>query len=208
MMNRTTTLTSGLLLASFWGLALFSTGCATQQPRVTVVTGTTIGLKASPGDGNTQPPQVTFAYKRAEFALIPTTGKAAAKDPSSSGSDAFSTLVAFFFSTQWFGNTELDSFIATGHAARDIQTRGTEFTNAFAPATHGVVSTEIQNRRLKLIELWRPLTDEKAKEVLDVAKLSVKPQKTAKASLQDAITDAQTDAQLAALESAFLRVTK
>jgi hypothetical protein len=208
-MNRTKTLSSGLLLASLWGLALFITGCATQQPRVTVVTGTTIGLKASSGDGNTQPPQVTFAYKRSELALIPTKGGVAVKkDTPPAGSDAFSTLVAFFFSTEWFGKTEVDSFIATGHAARDIQVRGSEFNTAFAQATLGVVPEEIQMRRAKLIARWRPLGDDQAQRVLDLAQVSVKPAKTSKESLQDAIKDAQTASQLTVLESAFQRVTE
>jgi len=88
-------------------------GCG---PRVILTTGTTLGLKATPGDGQTRPPQVTLGYKRAELALVPTSGKGA-----TTNSDAASTLAAFYFSTEWFGKTELSSFIGTGHAARDIQ---------------------------------------------------------------------------------------
>ncbi len=93
-------------------------------PRVIISTGTTIGLKATPGDGNTRPPQVTFAYKRAELALVPTSNAKKA----TTNSDAFSTLAAIHFSTQWFGNTEIRSFLGTGLAARDIQ--GVEKTQA------------------------------------------------------------------------------
>jgi len=46
-------------------------GCG---PRVLIATGTTLGLKATPGDGQSRPPQVTLGYKRAEAALIPTSG--------------------------------------------------------------------------------------------------------------------------------------
>jgi hypothetical protein len=83
---------------------------------VFISTGTTIGLKATPGDGQTRLPQVTFGYKRAELALVPTAGTHATDTE-----DAFSTLAAFYFSTQWFGETELSSFIGTGYAAQNIQ---------------------------------------------------------------------------------------
>jgi hypothetical protein len=99
-------------------------GCG---PRVTISTGTTIGLKASPGDGSTRPPQVTLGYKRAETSLVPTAGKEA-----SSSTDAFSTLAAVYFKTEWFGKTELRSFIGTGHAARDIQANETKTEKAGA----------------------------------------------------------------------------
>ena len=52
-------------------------GCA---PRVNLSTGTTIGLKATPGHGNTRPPQVMLGYKRAELSLVPTEGKGATSD--------------------------------------------------------------------------------------------------------------------------------
>ncbi len=104
--NLITAMVLGLL-----GLTLCACG-----PRVIISTGTTIGLKATPGDGNTRPPQVTFAYKRSELALVPTSGNKA-----TSNSDAFSTLAAIHFSTEWFGSTEIRSFLGTGMAARDIQ---------------------------------------------------------------------------------------
>lgn len=109
--------------------------CAACSPRVTVVTGTTIGLKATPGnpDGG-RPPQVTLGYKRAEVALVPTaeaqarrrngtdvpraptTGQA----PVVENSDAYSTLASVFFETTWFDRTEIASFISTGFAARAL----------------------------------------------------------------------------------------
>lgn len=87
-------------------------------PRVIIATGTTIGLKATPGDGNTRPPQVTFGYKRAELALVPTKSRLA-----TSKSDAFSTLAAIHFTSLWFGKTEIRSVVGTGLAAREIQGR-------------------------------------------------------------------------------------
>jgi len=202
-MTNLRTLPSRLLFFSLWSLVLIPVGCAaSRQPRVTVVTGTTIGLKVTPGDGQTRPPQVTFGYKRAELAIIPTKGGTATKD----ASDAFSTLAAFFFSTEWVGQTEIASFIATGHSARAIQTLGQEFSTAFAHETLGVVSEEIQKRRLALGKDWEALGGEdEAKRVLDFAGLPVKPNRTPKASLLDAIKDAQTTSQLMVLESAFMR---
>ena len=104
---------SGLLMVL--GLLLFFALSAC-GPRVVISTGTTIGLKATPGDGNTRPPQVTFGYKRAETALVPTAGRTA-----TAKADAFSTLAAIYFSTRWFGKTEIRSFIGTGFAAREVQ---------------------------------------------------------------------------------------
>jgi len=108
-------------------------GCG---PRMNIVTSTTVGLHATPGDGSTQPPQVSLAYKRAEVAVIPTgeggaldgpaataaaSDDSASSDPcSQSGSDLFSAVTAFGFQTRWFGKTALDSVIATGHAARRL----------------------------------------------------------------------------------------
>jgi hypothetical protein len=95
-------------------LVLAVAGCGTS--RVIVSTGTTIGLKATPGDGNSRPPQVTLGYKRAEVSMVPTKGEAVPN-----GADAFSTLAALHFETQFFGETSLDSFIGTGRAAVGIQ---------------------------------------------------------------------------------------
>lgn len=201
-MTHLRTVPSRLLFLFLLGLALTTVGCAaSHQPRVTVVTGTTVGLKATPGDGQTRPPQVTLGYKRAELAINPTKGGTATKD----ASDAFSTLAAFFFSTHWFGQTELASFIATGHSARDIQTSGQEFSTAFAQETLGVVAEEIQKRRLALAKDWEALSEEETKKILDFAGLPGKANRTAKESLLDAIKDAQTTSQLIVLESAFQR---
>jgi len=113
--------------------ALAALGCG---PRMTVVTSTSLGLHATPGDGNTQPPQVSLAYKRSEVAVIPTGaggGHRASEPKSGEGgeaatnrpdSDLFSAITAFGFQTTWFGKTALNSVIATGHAARDIADGG------------------------------------------------------------------------------------
>jgi hypothetical protein len=125
--------------------ALAALGCG---PRMTVVTSTSLGLHATPGDGNTQPPQVSLAYKRSEVAVIPTGagGGHRAPEPKSGeegeeaknkpvDSDLFSALTAFGFQTTWFGKTALNSVIATGHAARDIASGGqASGTQAEAPA--------------------------------------------------------------------------
>ena len=90
---------------------------------MTVITGTTLGLHASPGDGGTSPPSVTFAYKRAEMALVPTSGSAAQnnQDPATN-QDAYSTMCVFGADLNWFGTAWIGQFIATGHAARNAAT--------------------------------------------------------------------------------------
>jgi len=98
-------------------------------PRVNIITGTSIGLKATPGDGSTRPPGVTLGYKRAEAALVPTKA-----DQASKTSDAPSTVAAFRFFTEWFRHTELDSFIATGLSAAPLMAEGSEFGRAFREA--------------------------------------------------------------------------
>jgi hypothetical protein len=177
-------------------------GCA---PRVNIATGTTVGLKASPGDAATRLPRITLAYKRAEAAFVPTEGKTATASSTGEATDAYSTLAAFYFETAWFGNTEIASFIATGFAARDIQAPSSSFGDAFAQATLGVVPEAIQQRREALIKDWQPISGERAKQILDLVGYPVKPGKNAKQSLQDAIKDAQSAASLAALESAFFQ---
>lgn len=103
-------------------------GCG---PRMNIVTSTSLGLHATPGDGSSQPPQVSIAYKRSEVAVIPAGGGGGVDVPDDdSGStttderrqdrDLFSAITAYGFQTQWFGKTALDSVIATGHAARMI----------------------------------------------------------------------------------------
>lgn len=88
-------------------------GCAS---RMVVATGTTIGLHATPGDMQSQPPQVTLAYKRAETAVVPTEGARAVKGER----DSLSSFVSFGFFTEWFGETRVDSLISTGIAAQTL----------------------------------------------------------------------------------------
>lgn len=119
-------------------VVVFLAGCGTS--RVIVVTGTTIGLKATPGDGTSRPPQVTFGYRRAEASIVPTKGAAV----NSLTADAFSTLAAFHFETRFFGKTELDSFISTGGAALAIQQQP-EFQEEIAQAAQAT-SFRMNNR--------------------------------------------------------------
>jgi len=102
---------------------LLALACGT--PRLLIATGTTIGMKVAPGDGKARPPQVTFAYKRAEVAVVPSPSSGERGAERDAGGNlvrgAYSTLAAFSFYTTWFGETRLDSVIATGHAARRIQ---------------------------------------------------------------------------------------
>lgn len=95
------------------GIFIVLSGCS---PRVVINTGTTIGLKATPGDGSTRPPQVTLAYKRTELALVPTGTQKATENK-----DALSTLASIHFFTEWFGKTKIQSILATGIAARTLQ---------------------------------------------------------------------------------------
>jgi len=102
--------------------AIALVGCG---PRMNIVTSTNLGLHATPGDGSTQPPQVSIAYKRSEVAVIPAGGgggidASKSDDPGAVDRDLFSAITAYGFQTQWFGKTALDSVIATGHAARTI----------------------------------------------------------------------------------------
>jgi len=182
-----------------------SSGCS----RVQIVTGTTLGLKATPGDGNSRPPQVTLGYKRAELALIPTNRDRAHRDPEGNGgtdSDAFSTLAAFRLSTEWFGNTEVSSFIATGHASRNIQARESKFNEEFAVATLGVVPDDIGMRQSGLSTKVAALSGAESEQMRAVAGCPMKVAKTSKQSLEDCIKDAQTDAKLVVLESALGRL--
>ena len=179
----------------FVALALLIAGCGV--PRVNVITGTTIGLKATPGDGQTRPPQVTLGYKRGELALVPTSGVGATQQ-----TDAQSAVAAFHFSTRWFGSTELDSFIATGGAARSLGA-STAYIDEVAKVTLVAVPEAIQERRLKLAAEARTMTEEQADKVLQNGQLPRKANKTARGSLNDYILDATTDPLLTRLESAF-----
>jgi len=182
---------------------LLAVGCG---PRILIATGTTLGLKATPGDGQSRPPQVTLGYKRAEVALVPTAGHKATRSSATSpvDQDAFSTMAAFDFETRWFGKTELSSFIATGFAAHELPTNP-GFTSAFAKATTGVVPEDILARQKTLIGKQSRLTEEQAKTVLSFAGLSVEGG-NARNSLQDRISHADTDAQLRQIEGAFGRI--
>ncbi len=185
-------------------------GCG---PRVIIATGTTLGLKATPGDGSSRPPQVTLGYKRAETALIPTSGSKATcvpqddepcgRDPESI--DAFSTLAAFDFYTKWFGKTELSSFLATGFASQLIQGDG-EFAATFADATLDVLPEALQFRREALATAMGPLTEEQAAYVLYHADVRREEGVTARGSLRAAILHAQTESQVEKLEAAFAKL--
>lgn len=83
--------------------------------RLYVVTGTSVGLHCTPGDGSTTPPQVSLAYKRTELAIIPTTAAGATTD-----TDAYSSLAGFDFKSHFFGETALHQFISTGFASRKL----------------------------------------------------------------------------------------
>lgn len=195
---------AGFLILS-WS---FIAGCAN---KVLIATGTTIGLSASPGDGQTRPPKVTLAYKRAETALIPTGSQRAVRDTQnpSKDSDAFSTLAVFFFSTEWFGTTAIESFISTGHAARLLigdEAPDSQFANGFAQATLGVVPKALHDRRKFLEQKRGELSEEQAIMVLTWAGFTHDTDKKPLDELQDAILEAQTDAKLKNLEAAFGRV--
>jgi hypothetical protein len=77
---------------------------------------------------------VTFGYKRAEVAFVPT-GKDPGAKPGTT--DAYSTLAAFRLAANWFSATKIEQFIATGHAARDIQKAPNEFTKALLADSAG-----------------------------------------------------------------------
>ncbi len=187
-----------LVLVAGCVVLLSASGCGT--PRVNLITGTTIGLKATPGDGQTRPPQVMLGYKRGEVALVPTSGNGATET-----TDAQSALASFHFSTRWFGHTEIDSFIATGNAARHLGD-STEYAATLAKVTLGVVPDAVQQRRVKLTAQAEGLTEPQAESVLASLNYDKKPGKSAKASINDYILDAQTDVLVERLESAFFRL--
>ena len=176
---------------------LAATGCA---PRVNLTTGTTIGLKATPGDGSARPPQVTLGYKRAELAFVPTEGKGTTAD-----TDAASTLASIHFSTRWFGHTELDSFIATGSAAQKLTSPDSAYGAALAAVTLGVVPEALQQRRAALAARADQLTEPQAQQVLTTLKLDTKAGKNAQQSLKDYILDATGEPFVERLESAVFR---
>ena len=108
--------------------ALFSSGCG---PRVIVVTGTTVGLKATPGDGQTRPPQLVVGYKRAEAAVIPVEGDGATHSgDTQKDKEAASTVASFYLESHWMGRTDIRAFIGTGFAARKVA-ESTDFAHVF-----------------------------------------------------------------------------
>lgn len=185
-------------------------------------TGTSIGLKATPGDMQTRPPQVTLAYKRAELALVPTQGNVAVDCKTETNGcpkccpagedskvpqdkDAFSTLATFYFRTQWFGDTELDSFIATGHAARAIQTQGSAFGQKFAAATMRAIPDAVKARRSALNQQLGGLGEEGSARTLEILAVPKQHDKNAHDSLQDLIGRTEDPEQLTQIESAVNR---
>jgi hypothetical protein len=180
-------------------LAVALAGCG---PRLLISTGTTLGLKATPGNvEGGRPPQVTLGYKRAEVSLVPTRGTNATRAPGAPREDAFSTLAAFDFRTAWFGKTELSSFVATGFASREIQ-KGT-FPQTFATTALSVLPSDLAARRSALASKQAALDESGAQAVLDRAGLPRKSGADAKTSLWEYVFDAQTDVLLRQLEVAF-----
>ena len=114
--------------------AALPTGCT--GPRMTVVEATVIGLNATPGNGASTAPQVTFAYKRAELAIIPTTGRGG-----SGQTDCFSSLSALYCNSRFLGTTEIDDFVSTGFASRSLVSNSI-FASTFSQAvTNGQTLT-------------------------------------------------------------------
>jgi len=180
------------------GVALLATACG---PRVVIVTGTTLGLKATPGDGNSRPPQVTLGYKRAEAAIVPTNGAVSMKD----GTDAFSTMAAFDFRTRWFGETELASFVGTGFAVREIQddANGTEFGDGFfAASTVKDVPAPLQDRRKALATQLNGMSDAQCRQVLGQVSRPLPKGPTACDEVRKTLLVTNTDTDMKALEDA------
>jgi hypothetical protein len=96
---------------------------ACSSPRMTIITGTSVGLHLTPGNGQETPPQVSLAYKRTELALIPVSRAGAHKTGTSvtNAVDAYSSLAGFDFRSSFFGGTiQLQQFISTGFASREL----------------------------------------------------------------------------------------
>ena len=174
-------------------------------PRVIVATGTTIGIRATPGDGQTRPPQLVLGYKRAETALIPVEGRGAQKTGDEVTTDAASTVASFYLKSQWTSNTEIRSFIGSGFAARAIVGDTSSFSSAFALAALSNLAPEIVQRQERLAVQLRKLDrDEgKAERVLALAGLPKKTNKNFIQSLREHILDATTEPALQRLEVAF-----
>ena len=180
-------------------VSLLGSGCA---PHVIIATGTTLGIKATPGDGQTRPPQVVLGYKRAEAAVIPVEGGGAQMKDKEVEKDAASTVASFYLKSQWTDATEIRSFIGSGFAARNI-VKDEVFATNFAVAATPRLSTETKARQKHLADLLGRLDETKATAILDTADLKLKPGRNAVQSLRVHIVDAKTKAALDTLESAF-----
>lgn len=183
-------------------------GCAGKRMRI--VTGTTIGLSATPGNPDAgESPQVTLAYKRAELALVPTEGEGSRRDGSdpSRNRDAFSSLAAFHFATEFFGATEVASFLATGQAARSVlaENQGTPsaFTEKFAPAALERVSPSLQDRRLALNVRRKALSEKQAQDALRALERPEAQSGQAKEELKKAVLEATDEDKVRNVENAI-----
>jgi hypothetical protein len=187
---------AGLVIAA----SLLVSGCA---PRVIIATGTTLGIKATPGDGQTRPPQVVIGYKRAEAALIPVEGGGAEMNGFDVKTDAASTVASFYLKSQWTAGTEIRSFIGSGFAARHIVSES--FAKEFARAALSNLPTAIVDQREYLADLLRSLdgNEAKAAAVLRNANLQPKTDRNAVQSLRVYILDATTQDDLDTLKKAF-----
>jgi hypothetical protein len=126
-------------------------GCA---PRVVVATGTTLGIKATPGDGQTRPPQLVVGYKRAEATLIPVEGDGAKKKkgsekPSDIEKDAPSVVSSFYLKSRWTSDTEVRSFIGTGFAAQNIVDQAQDRKSVDDPGSFGQAFKDAAEATLK-----------------------------------------------------------
>ena len=185
------------------GASLLVSGCA---PHVIIATGTTLGIKATPGDGQTRPPQVVIGYKRAETALIPVEGGGAEIDGPDVKTDAASTVASFYLKSQWTAGTEIRSFIGSGFAARQIVNEN--FAREFAWAALSNLPAAIVDQREHLADLLRSLDRDEATAtaVLGSAQLAPKPGRNAVQSLRVYILDARSKSDLDRLEKAFASV--
>ncbi len=188
-------------------LTLLAAGCAT-GPRMTIATGTSIGLQATPGDAQTRPPQVTFAYKRSELAIVPT-GQARAKKKNSDNSDAYSSFAVVDFKTKWFKDTELRQFVASGHAARDIQETNSEFPAAMVAASTSILDPVSATEQIRINKAIRgqlaalpdiPSREAKAQQYLDALGIRYAPG-TALKTLSEVLSKPLSKEQLTNLNS-------
>lgn len=203
-----------ILAGSLLGALISGAGCA---QRMTVATGTTIGLHATPGDGQSQTPQITLAYKRSEVAIIPTGERAARNmEENEADTDAYSALAVIDFQTRWWGDTSVDQFIATGHAARDIQEEDSVFAAELAKPTFDLppeaLRQGIADLRRAIVAQRTNKTDAQrqlfAVALLGKLGLSSSSNETAEATLDQAITKIQDEATLKRFRNAFESLPK